>query len=207
MSKRALITGITGQDGSYLTELLFKKGYEVYGMVRRASQFNRGNIEHIFISHTHFDHIVDLPFVIESYFECRKKPLKVYALSESIHKLQEHIFNWSIWPDFQNIDAELLDGGSILYLEEWRASAIAFADSEDGQEKCKIVLGEVSDDVENQREAAKVLDDADRLVNEARSFAEQVRSELEDIDKSWSSRKENKFQTLMKTCPGCKELF
>ena len=61
------------------------------------------NVEHIFISHTHFDHIVDLPFVIESYFDCRQKPLKVYALSESIHKLRKHIFNWDIWPDFQNI--------------------------------------------------------------------------------------------------------
>jgi HD-GYP domain-containing protein (c-di-GMP phosphodiesterase class II)/ribonuclease BN (tRNA processing enzyme) len=60
-------------------------------------------LEHVFISHTHFDHIVDLPFVIESYFECREKPLKVYALSENIDKLQEYLFNWSIWPDFQKI--------------------------------------------------------------------------------------------------------
>jgi HD-GYP domain-containing protein (c-di-GMP phosphodiesterase class II)/ribonuclease BN (tRNA processing enzyme) len=60
-------------------------------------------LEHIFISHTHFDHIVDLPFVIESYFECREKPLKVYALSENIDKLKKYLFNWSIWPDFQKI--------------------------------------------------------------------------------------------------------
>lgn len=46
--KRALITGITGQDGSYLAELLLKKGYQIYGMVRRASTFNRHNIEHLF---------------------------------------------------------------------------------------------------------------------------------------------------------------
>jgi GDPmannose 4,6-dehydratase len=46
--KRALITGITGQDGSYLTELLLSKGYEVHGMVRRTSTFNRGRIEHLF---------------------------------------------------------------------------------------------------------------------------------------------------------------
>lgn len=47
--KRALITGITGQDGSYLAELLLEKGYEVHGLVRRASTFNRGRIEHMFI--------------------------------------------------------------------------------------------------------------------------------------------------------------
>lgn len=45
--KRALITGITGQDGSYLTELLLSKGYEVYGLVRRKSELNYGNVEHL----------------------------------------------------------------------------------------------------------------------------------------------------------------
>jgi GDPmannose 4,6-dehydratase len=45
--KRALITGITGQDGSYLAELLLAKGYEVFGLVRRSSSFNRGRIDHL----------------------------------------------------------------------------------------------------------------------------------------------------------------
>ncbi len=45
--KKALITGITGQDGSYLTESLIEKGYEVHGLVRRSSSFNRDRIEHI----------------------------------------------------------------------------------------------------------------------------------------------------------------
>jgi GDPmannose 4,6-dehydratase len=47
MAKRALITGVTGQDGSYLADLLLEKGYEVYGMVRRLSQDNYDRIEHI----------------------------------------------------------------------------------------------------------------------------------------------------------------
>jgi GDPmannose 4,6-dehydratase len=46
--KRALITGVTGQDGSYLAELLVEKGYEVHGMVRRSSSINRTRIDHIF---------------------------------------------------------------------------------------------------------------------------------------------------------------
>ncbi|HEX8408025.1 MAG TPA: GDP-mannose 4,6-dehydratase [Thermoanaerobaculia bacterium] len=46
--KRALITGITGQDGSYLTELLLAKGYEVHGMIRRSSSFNTDRIDHIY---------------------------------------------------------------------------------------------------------------------------------------------------------------
>lgn len=47
--KKALITGITGQDGSYLAELLLSKGYEVHGIIRRASTFNTGRIDHIFV--------------------------------------------------------------------------------------------------------------------------------------------------------------
>lgn len=47
-SRRALITGITGQDGSYLAELLLEKGYEVHGIVRRASTFNTGRLEHLY---------------------------------------------------------------------------------------------------------------------------------------------------------------
>ena len=46
--KKALITGITGQDGSYLTELLLEKGYEVHGIIRRASTFNTGRIDHLY---------------------------------------------------------------------------------------------------------------------------------------------------------------
>jgi len=46
--KKALITGITGQDGSYLTELLLEKGYEVYGIIRRSSSFHTGRIDHLY---------------------------------------------------------------------------------------------------------------------------------------------------------------
>lgn len=47
-TKKAFITGITGQDGSYLCELLLEKGYEVHGMIRRSSSFNTGRIDHLF---------------------------------------------------------------------------------------------------------------------------------------------------------------
>jgi GDPmannose 4,6-dehydratase len=50
MAKKALITGITGQDGSYLAELLLSKGYEVHGIVRRASSFNRGRLDDIYLN-------------------------------------------------------------------------------------------------------------------------------------------------------------
>src|ERR1041384_3239283 len=46
--KKALLTGITGQDGSYLTEFLLKKDYRVYGIIRRSSSFNTGRIDHLY---------------------------------------------------------------------------------------------------------------------------------------------------------------
>jgi len=46
--KKAFLTGITGQDGSYLVELLLEKGYEVHGMLRRSSSFNTGRIDHLY---------------------------------------------------------------------------------------------------------------------------------------------------------------
>ena len=49
MSKVALITGITGQDGSFLAEFLIEKGYEVHGILRRSSSFNTGRIEHLYL--------------------------------------------------------------------------------------------------------------------------------------------------------------
>src|SRR5271163_2870399 len=48
MSKKALITGITGQDGSYLAELLLGKGYEVHGLIRRSSTFSTDRINHLY---------------------------------------------------------------------------------------------------------------------------------------------------------------
>src|SRR5881296_1381253 len=62
MSKKALITGITGQDGSYLAELLLGKGYEVHGVVRRSSSMNRARIDHI--QHAHPGHTEGSRFVL-----------------------------------------------------------------------------------------------------------------------------------------------
>ena len=56
MTKRALITGVTGQDGSYLAEFLLEKGYEVHGIKRRASSFNTQRIDYIF-EDTHTDNV------------------------------------------------------------------------------------------------------------------------------------------------------
>ncbi len=84
-NKKAFITGITGQDGSYLTELLLKKGYEIHGLVRRASSFNRGRIEHLYqdphISKRIFLHYGDLTDTGSIYRLINQiKPDEVYHL-------------------------------------------------------------------------------------------------------------------------------
>lgn len=84
--KKALITGITGQDGSYLTELLLEKNYEVHGIVRRASLFNRNRIEHLKENpnlHLHYGDMTDssnLNRILE-----KVQPDEIYNLAAQSH--------------------------------------------------------------------------------------------------------------------------
>src|SRR6476469_6360903 len=89
--KKALITGITGQDGSYLAELLLAKGYEVHGIIRRASTFNTGRIDHLYKdSHIngvrlflHYGDIADSTNLIKLLY--RIQPDEVYHLAAQSH--------------------------------------------------------------------------------------------------------------------------
>jgi GDPmannose 4,6-dehydratase len=91
MSKKALITGITGQDGSYLAELLLSKGYEVHGIVRRASTFNRGRLDAIYADPKFhekrlFLHYADLGELGSlSRLLSRAQPDEVYNLAAQSH--------------------------------------------------------------------------------------------------------------------------
>ena len=89
--RKALITGVTGQDGSYLTEFLMNKGYEVHGLVRRASSFNRGRIEHLRMNsknqntklHLHYGDITDTPNLNRLIASIR--PDEIYNLAAQSH--------------------------------------------------------------------------------------------------------------------------
>ncbi len=82
--KRALITGITGQDGSYLAEFLLSKGYEVHGIVRRSSNFNTGRIDHIYDQlHLHFGDVTDAMSLLGVLQKAR--PHEVYNLAAQSH--------------------------------------------------------------------------------------------------------------------------
>lgn len=60
-------------------------------------------IDHVFLTHSHLDHICALPLMLDTVGSLRDKPVVVHALPETIHALKEHIFNWVIWPDFTEI--------------------------------------------------------------------------------------------------------
>ena len=60
-------------------------------------------VDHIFVTHSHLDHVTSIPFLVDSVGGMRTQPLRVYATAPTIEILKNHLFNWSIWPDFTEI--------------------------------------------------------------------------------------------------------
>ncbi len=91
MTKKALITGVTGQDGAYLSELLLAKGYEVHGVKRRSSSFNTGRIDHLYVDrherqsnfHLHYGDLTDATNLIRLVQETQ--PDEIYNLAAQSH--------------------------------------------------------------------------------------------------------------------------
>ena len=120
--KRALITGVTGQDGSYLAELLLEKGYEVHGVIRRSSTFNTSRIEHLYKDphesdsrfHLHYGDITDGVGISNLVRDL--EPHEIYNLAA-----QSHVKVSFEMPDFTaQVDAV----GTIRLLEAIRAAKI-----------------------------------------------------------------------------------
>jgi GDPmannose 4,6-dehydratase len=89
---KALITGITGQDGSYLAELLLDKGYEVHGLIRRSSSFNTHRIDHIYKDphnhsatdlHLHYGDVTDMGSLLDLIYNIRLN--EIYHLAAQSH--------------------------------------------------------------------------------------------------------------------------
>ena len=115
--KRALISGISGQDGSYLAELLLEKGYEVHGIVRRASTVNTSRIDHIFDQlHLHYGDLADgrsLERIVSNVMPC-----EVYNLGA-----QSHVRTSFEIPEY-TADVDAL--GTLRFLEVCRGRGIKF---------------------------------------------------------------------------------
>ena len=120
--KKALITGITGQDGSYLAELLLEKGYEVHGLIRRSSSFNTSRIDHLFQDpheenvrfHLHYGDLTDAAGMTNLIREI--EPDEIYNLAAQSHVM----VSFSMPTYTANVDAV----GTITLLEAIRASRI-----------------------------------------------------------------------------------
>ena len=120
--KTALITGITGQDGSYLAELLLEKGYEVHGLIRRASTFNTSRIDHIFQDphepetrlHLHYGDITDAAGMTNLVREIA--PNEIYNLAAQSHVM----VSFSMPTYTANVDGV----GTITLLEAIRSSGL-----------------------------------------------------------------------------------
>jgi GDPmannose 4,6-dehydratase len=115
--KRALITGITGQDGSYLAELLLQKGYEAHGLVRRSSSMNRGRIDHLHTDpalHLHYGDLTDGVGLVNLIRDIR--PEEVYNLGA-----QSHVKVSFEMPDYT---ASTNSIGTLNLLEAIRASRL-----------------------------------------------------------------------------------
>ena len=60
-------------------------------------------IDHVFVTHSHLDHIASIPMMIDSVWMMRERPVTIYGIGETLDLLKQHIFNWKIWPDFSEI--------------------------------------------------------------------------------------------------------
>src|SRR5512138_3325086 len=120
--RKALITGITGQDGSYLADLLLEKGYEVHGIIRRASTFNTSRIDHLYVDphingvrlFLHYGDLADSVNLVKLLYDL--KPDEIYHLGA-----QSHV---RVSFDIPEYTADVTGVGTIRILEAIRETGI-----------------------------------------------------------------------------------
>lgn len=71
--------------------------------VNELSLVELSMIDHVFVTHSHLDHIASIPFMIDSVWAMRDRPMTIYAIEETLEVIRRNIFNWEIWPDFSEI--------------------------------------------------------------------------------------------------------
>lgn len=89
-------------------------------------------IDHVFLTHAHMDHIAALPLMVDTVGQARDRPLTIHALPATLRALQDHIFNWAIWPDFASIPSaampslryEPIEPGQTVSLGDRRITAL-----------------------------------------------------------------------------------
>ena len=114
------VLGASGSKSKNLGTTSFQISKEIVvdaGNIINTLGDNSQYINHIFLTHSHSDHITDLPFLIDGFFENRKETLIIYGSNETINTLRKHTFNNEIWPDFSNINLINSDKKAIIFKE------------------------------------------------------------------------------------------
>lgn len=114
------VLGSNGSKGKDLGTTCFQVYKDILidaGNILNSLGNDSSKINHIFLTHSHSDHILDLPFVIESFFEQRETPLTIYGSKETLDSLKKHTFNDEIWPDFSKIKLTNKNEFSLIFKE------------------------------------------------------------------------------------------
>jgi len=112
------ILGAYGTKGSHqeTSSFLINDSHVIdAGNLLRSLDENAAHIDAIWLTHSHLDHIVDIAYILDSYFTLRTKPLRLMGLPETLKAIQENFLNDTIWPDFSKISLLNTDEKTIVY--------------------------------------------------------------------------------------------
>ncbi len=118
MLEKITILGAYGTKGSHqeTSSFLINESHVIdAGNLLRALDEGAAHIDAVWLTHSHLDHIVDIAYILDSYFTLRKKPLKLMGLPQTLEAIKKHFLNDVIWPDFSKIPLSNADEMSVVY--------------------------------------------------------------------------------------------
>ena len=118
MLEKITILGAYGTKGSHqeTSSFLINESHVIdAGNLLRALDEGAAHIDAVWLTHSHLDHIVDIAYILDSYFTLRTKPLKLMGLPETLDAIKKHFLNDVIWPDFSKIPLSNTNEMSVVY--------------------------------------------------------------------------------------------
>ncbi|MDF1881456.1 MBL fold metallo-hydrolase [Sulfurimonas sp. MAG313] len=116
--EKITILGAYGTKGSHqeTSSFLINETHVIdAGNLLRSLDEDAAHIDTIWLTHSHLDHIVDIAYILDSYFTLRSKPLKLMGLPETLEAIQKHFLNDYVWPDFSKIPLSNADAMTVVY--------------------------------------------------------------------------------------------
>jgi len=116
--EKITILGAFGTKGSHqeTSSFLINDSHVIdAGNLLRALDEGAAHIDSVWLTHSHLDHIVDIAYILDSYFTLRTKPLKLMGLPQTLEAIKKHFLNDVIWPDFSKIPLSNTDEMSVVY--------------------------------------------------------------------------------------------